>query len=73
MILKHGLLALQSAAVKDFKILHMCMAAVKECAFETHPAHALKKKSVIFIANVSSTILIFVNICSFKGKNNEKC
>lgn len=59
MILKHGLLALQSAAVKDFKISHMCMAAVKECAFETHPAHALKKKSVIFIANVSSTILIF--------------
>lgn len=73
MILKHSLLALQSAAVKDFKISHVCMAAVKECAFKTHPAHASKKKSVIFIANVSSTIFVFVNICSFKGKNNEKC
>lgn len=47
------------------------MAAVKKCAFfGTYPAHSLTRKRVIFIANVSSTMTIFVNIC-WKEKKDK--
>lgn len=54
-------LLIQRAKVKDFK---RRVRQLLKCAFfETYPAHASTRKRVIFIANVSSTMTIFVNIC----------
>lgn len=66
-----SLVAVQITGVKDSRILNMCMAAVKECAFK-HTQHMLKWRIVIFIAIASSTMIVFVIICYLEGEKQCK-
>lgn len=71
-----GLRAIQRVTVKDLKQkTKTCVwQLLKSVLFETYPAHALKRKRVIFIATVSSTMIIFVHICwgQKNGQNFKK-
>lgn len=50
MILKHSLLASQKAAVKDSRILNVCMAAyIKKIVLFKHTQHMLKIRNVSYL------------------------